>query len=413
MKSNWSKIKLGDVAKIQGGYPFKSSDFIDSGNIVLKIKNVQKGKINLDDCGYVNDNIAEISKEYLLENDDVLICMTGSSPNAPASVVGRVALFNKNKYGNCLINQRIGRFLINEKIANKKFIYYVFYQDKTLKWLVGNSSGSANQANISNKTIENYEFELPSLLEQNKIVNILANIDDKIELNNSLNNNLEQQAQAIFNNKFVNIESIPNNWETSNLSTIADYLNGLAMQKFRPNNDEIGIPVLKIKELRQGFCDNQSDLCSPNIKSEYLINDGDVIFSWSGTLWLDLWCSGFWGLNQHLFKVTSSKYDKWFYYFWTKYHLNKFIAIAADKATTMGHIKREDLDKSEVLIPDDETYTQLTSLLSPILELIIKNKVENRQLIQLRDTLLPKLMSGEIDVSNVDISTDKLSFSEK
>ena len=76
----------------------------------------------------------------------------------------------------------------------------------------------------------------------------------------------------------------------------------------------------------------------------------------------------------------------------------------------MGHIKREDLDKSEVLIPDDETYTQLTSLLSPILELIIKNKVENRQLIQLRDTLLPKLMSGEIDVSNVDISTDKLSF---
>ena len=77
----------------------------------------------------------------------------------------------------------------------------------------------------------------------------------------------------------------------------------------------------------------------------------------------------------------------------------------------MGHIKREDLDKSEVLIPDDETYTQLTSLLSPILELIIKNKVENRQLIQLRDTLLPKLMSGEIDVTNVDISTDKLSFS--
>lgn len=180
------------------------------------------------------------------------------------------------------------------------------------------------------------------------------------------------------------------------------------MQKFRPSEDEIGIPVLKIKELRQGFCDNQSDLCSPNIKSEYLINDGDVIFSWSGTLWLDLWCSGLCGLNQHLFKVTSSKYDKWFYYFWTKYHLNKFVAIAADKATTMGHIKREDLDKSEVLIPDDETYIQLTSLLSPILELIIKNKIENRQLIQLRDTLLPKLMGGEIDVSNVDISADKL-----
>ena len=258
------------------------------------------------------------------------------------------------------------------------------------------------------------KYEVPefSETEQEKIANILFPIDEKIAINSATNNNLEQQAQAIFNKKFVNIESIPNNWEMTNLSTIADYLNGLAMQKFRPQKDEIGIPVLKIKELRQGFCDNQSDLCSPNIKSEYLINDGDVIFSWSGTLWLDLWCSGLCGLNQHLFKVTSSKYDKWFYYFWTKYHLNKFIAIAADKATTMGHIKREDLDKSEVLIPDNETYTQLNSLLSPLLELIIKNKVENRHLIQLRDTLLPKLMSGEIDVSNVDISTDKLSFSE-
>ena len=77
-----------------------------------------------------------------------------------------------------------------------------------------------------------------------------------------------------------------------------------------------------------------SDLCSPNIKSEYLINDGDVIFSWSGTLWLDLWCSGLCGLNQHLFKVTSEKFDKWFFYFWTKYHLNKFVAIATDKEKT-------------------------------------------------------------------------------
>ena len=187
------------------------------------------------------------------------------------------------------------------------------------------------------------------------------------------------------------------------------------MQKFRPRQDEVGIMVLKIKELRQGFCDEQSDLCSPNIKSEYLINNGDVIFSWSGTLWLDLWCGGLCGLNQHLFKITSSKYDKWFYYFWTKYHLNKFIAIAADKATTMGHIKREDLEKSEVLIPDNKTYSQLSSLLTPMLELIIKNKLENRYLTQLRDTLLPKLMSGEIDVSNVEIDevlTNKLSFSE-
>ncbi len=83
------------------------------------------------------------------------------------------------------------------------------------------------------------------------------------------------------------------------------------MQKHRPSDDEIGIPVLKIKELRQGCCDESSEICSPNIKSEYIIHDGDVIFSWSGSLLVDFWCGCTCGLNQHLFKVTSKKYDKW------------------------------------------------------------------------------------------------------
>ena len=113
---------------------------------------------------------------------------------------------------------------------------------------------------------------------------------------------------------------------------IADYLNGLAMQKFRPKDDEHGLPVLKIKELRQGSCDDSSELCSPSIKPEYIVHDGDVIFSWSGSLLVDLWCGGTCGLNQHLFKVTSTKYDKWFYYSWTDHHLQKFVAIAADMA---------------------------------------------------------------------------------
>ena len=380
-------------------------------------------------CDYINEKIAvnDLSDENYISTENMLpnksgIVKASTLPNlqlTPAYQENDVLISNIRPYfrkiwqaeycGGCSNDVLVLRA---KKSVNPKFLYYVLSEDKFFDYATATSKGT-KMPRGDKTAIMKYEVPEFSETEQEKIANILFPIDEKIAINSATNNNLEQQAQAIFNNKFVNIESIPNNWETSNLSTIADYLNGLAMQKFRPNNDEIGIPVLKIKELRQGFCDNQSDLCSPNIKSEYLINDGDVIFSWSGTLWLDLWCSGLCGLNQHLFKVTSSKYDKWFYYFWTKYHLNKFIAIAADKATTMGHIKREDLDKSEVLIPDDETYTQLTSLLSPILELIIKNKVENRQLIQLRDTLLPKLMSGEIDVTNVDISTDKLSFSEK
>lgn len=173
------------------------------------------------------------------------------------------------------------------------------------------------------------------------------------------------------------------------------------MQRFRPTDDEIGIPVLKIKELRQGICDSSSELCSPNIRSDYIVRDGDVIFSWSGSLLVDFWCGGDCGLNQHLFKVTSTKYDKWFYYTWTVHHLARFVAIAADKATTMGHIKREALAKAEVLIPDKDSYRELGRLLAPLYKLAVACRVENRKLAELRDLLLPRLMSGELSVSEV------------
>ena len=196
---------------------------------------------------------------------------------------------------------------------------------------------------------------------------------------------------------------VPDSWQEGSLLDIADYLNGLAMQKFRPKEGEQGLPVLKIKELRQGSCDPNSELCSPSIRPEYIVHDGDVIFSWSGSLLVDLWCGGTCGLNQHLFKVTSSKYDKWFYYAWTDHHLDKFAAIAAGMATTMGHIKREELAKAEVLIPSKADYDRIGGLLAPLYDLVIANRIEIRKLAALRDELLPQLMSGQIDVSEVSL----------
>lgn len=108
-------------------------------------------------------------------------------------------------------------------------------------------------------------------------------------------------------------------------------------------------------------------------------------------------------MNQHLFKVTSHSFDKWFYYSWTNHHLEKFAAIAADMATTMGHIKREELEKAVVLIPPDDDYKRIGRIFEPIYNLIIANRIENRKLAKLRDELLPQLMSGEIDVSNVQL----------
>ncbi len=285
--------------------------------------------------------------------------------------------------------------------TDRNFLYYVLADDYFFTYSMATSKGT-KMPRGDKTSIMQYEVPMVDLHTQKKIASILKSLDEKIELNNAINNNLEQQAQAIFANEFLSLDTLPEGWKQASLIDIADYLNGLAMQKYRPTADESGIPVLKIKELRQGCCDDNSELCSPSIKSDYIIHDGDVIFSWSGSLLVDLWCGGICGLNQHLFKVTSSKYDKWFYYAWTKHHLDRFVAVAADKATTMGHIKRDELAKAEVLIPNEADYNRIGALLQPIYKMILSNRIENKKLAATRDTLLPKLMNGEIDMSEVD-----------
>lgn len=304
----------------------------------------------------------------------------------------------------------ICKITAKNNIVTPYFLYSYIRSREFYKQMSNHMVGSS-QPTIPMKTIRQLKIPLPSVDKQKRISSIISAIDDKIALNQQINDNLEQQAQAIFKSWFVDFEpfkdedfieselgQIPKDWQISNLTDIADYLNGLAMQKFRPTDNEVGIPVMKIKELRQGICDNNSELCSPNIKNEYIIHDGDVIFSWSGSILVDIWCGGICGLNQHLFKVSSKKYDKWFYYMWTKYHLNRFIAIASDKATTMGHIKREELNKAKVLIPSKVDYSKINSILKPIFEMIILNRIENQRLIMIRDHLIPKLMTGEIQI---------------
>lgn len=286
--------------------------------------------------------------------------------------------------------------------VSKRFLYYVLADDTFFDYSMATSKGT-KMPRGDKKAIMKYEVPDFTYEEQEKIAGILEVIDEKIELNTAINKNLEQQAQSIFTQEFLMLDRIPDGWQESSLLGIADYLNGLAMQKYRPKDDEQGLPVLKIKELRQGSCDFNSELCSPSIKPEYIVHDGDVIFSWSGSLLVDLWCGGTCGLNQHLFKVTSSAYDKWFYYAWTNHHLQKFAAIAADMATTMGHIKREELSKAEVLIPSQSDYDRIGGLLAPLYDLVIANRIESRKLASLRDELLPQLMSGQLDVSEVSL----------
>ncbi len=287
--------------------------------------------------------------------------------------------------------------------VDEDFIYYLVCSSLVREPAIKSMVGSSGRQRVQTDVVKNLEIMVPDYEEQRRISGLLKSLDDKIAVNTEVNKNLLDQAQAIFEQEFLDLDDIPADWQRSSLLGIADYLNGLAMQKYRPSEGEQGLPVLKIKELRQGICDANSELCSPSLKPEYIVHNGDVIFSWSGSLLVDLWCGGTCGLNQHLFKVTSTTYDKWFYYAWTNHHLQKFAAIAADMATTMGHIKREELAKAEVLVPSRQDYDRIGSLLVPLYDLVISNRIENRKLASLRDELLPRLISGQIDVSEVSL----------
>lgn len=398
MKIEQKAIKDLDISILDGdrgkNYPHQDEIFKAGYCLFLSANNVTKKGFDFNETSYISKEKDETLRGGKIQRNDIIITTRGT--------VGNIAYYDDLiPYENIRINSGMLIVRCGDKL-NSKYIYYALKNRWFQEQIKSIQTGSA-QPQLPKSHFIQMKLPVPSLNIQNRVANILWLLDQKINTNIRINDNLYAQSKAIFDNYFINIDAIPAGWRKGNLLDIANYLNGLAMQKFRPQGHEIGLPVLKIKELRQGSCDDSSELCSLSIKPEYIIHNGDVIFSWSGSLLVDIWCGGTCGLNQHLFKVTSDVYDKWFYYLWTAHHLARFIAIAADKATTMGHIKREELAKAEVLIPCEEDYTSFNSIMQPIFELIISNRIESRKLAALRDELLPKLMTGEIDVSAVQL----------
>ena len=376
------------------GTQLKASEYVKHGTPVLNVRNLGFSSVNEDKLEMVGDETLERLSAHKLQTGDIVFGRKGA--------VERHAYISENENGWMQGSDCI-RLRVKTASINSRYLSYFFLTPQHRAFMISMCSHGTTMASLNQKIIEMISVPMPDRKVQDKIVAILSLIDEKAKNNREINDNLYSQAKAIFAERFINIESLPDGWQKGNLLDIADYLNGLAMQKFRPLDGEVGLPVLKIKELRQGSCDASSELCSPSIKPEYIIHDGDVIFSWSGSLLVDIWCGGTCGLNQHLFKVSSEIYGKWFYYFWTAHHLERFTAIAADKATTMGHIKRGELAKAEVLIPSDEDYKEISSLMNPIFNIIVANRIEARKLAELRDGLLRKLMSGEIDISEVSL----------
>lgn len=221
-------------------------------------------------------------------------------------------------------------------------------------------------------------IDLPPIEEQREIVAQYEAITHRIALNERICANLEETAQALYNKMFVqdiDPDNLPDGWRMGTLDEIAEYLNGLACQQYESLTTDY-LPVIKIKELRQGFTDTDSSKVVPNVPTKYIIKNGDVIFSWSASLFVDLWSGGKAVLNQHLFKVTSKEYPKWFYLLATKHHIDRWTREISAKATSMGHIKREDLENAEVIIPNEELFNNANLLFEPILDSLERCKLE-------------------------------------
>ena len=396
---DWKEYKISDICNIKHGFAFKGQYFTDSkqiyicttpGNFALK------GGFKLDKPKYYN---GPIPADYILHKDDLIVTMTDLSKEG--DTLGYSALVPQDSKHIFLHNQRIGLIEnINPKI-DKHFLYWTMRTYKYQRYIVNHCSGSTVK-HTSPNNIGSYIFKAPLLEKQKDIASILDNIETKIELNRRINDNLEQQAQALFDHYFDSGSMYLEDSTTECLTDIAVYLNGLAMQKFPATDIERSLPVLKIKELGQHKCDNSSDRCSDSIDADYIIDNGDIIFSWSGTLMVDVWCGGKCGLNQHLFKVTPLKnYPRWFVYYWTNRHLKKFKLIAKDKAVTMGHIRRSDLENAEVAVPKNLNMLEIDARINPLFQSIIDRRLEITKLENIRDTLLPKLMSGELTINEI------------
>lgn len=324
----------------------------------------------------------------------------------PSVIIGRKGAYRGVHYSSKPFFVIDTAFYLKPKADNVDLLF-AYYQLLTQD-INSMDSGSAIPS-TSRADFYNLEINLPPLSTQRRIADILSALDDKIELNRQTNATLEAIAQSIFREWFVEfnypnatgemVESelgmLPKGWKVLPLDEIADFLNGLALQKFPAENEKDYLPVIKIRELKNGVS-NSSDKASRNIQSKYIINDGDLIFSWSGTLEVKFWVGGEGALNQHLFKVTSKEYPLWFCYFWILEHLASFRGIAEDKTTTMGHIQRHHLSEALCYVPDN--LTELDKVMKPLVDKIINLEQQSATLASLRDALLPKLMSGEINI---------------
>ncbi len=322
--------------------------------------------------------------------------------------------------------------VVNEQLVDFNFAYFLLISDSLTDYLCGqNSNTSGSHKRIDPNVLLNMDIILPNRSEQERIGSFLSEIDDKIALNREINRNLEAMARQLYDYWFVQFDfpdengkpykssggkmvwnekikrEIPEGWKIVSLPTIATFTNGLACQKFRPKSEDEKLPVIKIREMRDGIT-SESEWVAADIPDAVKVYDGDILFSWSASLEVMIWTGGEGGLNQHIFKVEpKSYYPKAFVYIQILDYISVFKGIAEARKTTMGHITQDHLNQSQIVIPASKSILQaFENTISPIVNLFVKLSQQSKQLMRQRDKLLPLLMNGQVSVMPREINCD-------
>lgn len=417
--SKWQEASLGQCVKVQGGFAFKSVDFCSLGVPVIKIKNVRSRYIDVLGADCVNAAVAESARDYLLNDGDILISMTGSGLNAPNSVVGRVARY-VGKSQCILINQRVGRLAPKDAAKlDKRFLFFLLSQNEVQDWLVSNSTGSANQANISNAQIECLRFLFPPIEDQRAIAGVLGVLDDKIELNRRMNATLEAMARALFKSWFVDFDpirakmegkqpfgmdattaalfpsrltpsplgNIPEGWGLKKFGDIIEPQKGKSITKKTVSEGDV--PVVA-GGLDPAYYHNVSNAEAPVIT---------VSASGANAGFVRLYYENVWASDCSYINKTHTPFV------YSAYALLKSRQeeiYGMQQGAAQPHIYPSDIMRLEVVNPPSAIWKALERLISSFHMQIAVNYSEIKSLEVIRDYLLPKLISGDIRIPNVE-----------
>lgn len=394
----FSTVKLGDYLYIKGRIGWKGlkkSEYINEGNFrIINGESLTKDGIDWSKSGFITKERYEESPEIMLQEGDILISKDGT--------IGKLGYIDHLEMPSTVASGIFVLRNLKPEIINTRFIYNYLSSIYFKNFITARTEGSVIP-HLYQKDFVDLDFPLPKLDIQDKIVDILDAIAYKIELNNKINNNLEEQAQAIFKSWFVDFIPfggvMPSDWIVTNIYSVTNIIYGAPFSSKLLNSDGIGTPIIRIRDLKEQVF---TTFTTEEHPKGHLIQPGDIVVGMDGEFRPYIWGNEPAWLNQRVCIFENKRpLGKAFVLNTIKPLLNK--VEQTQVATTVIHIGKKDFDAFKIILPNEATLDRFDMITNPLIEKIINNRLQNKRLTQLRDALLPKLMSGEIDVSNISI----------